>query len=525
MQLYIIWILIISLFIGGYSFFLWKRSKRGYRFRARITIFFLLLTLIPIIPVTLMLSGTISQSLDTFISGDIERCLNASIDVIRDEVESKGRYYLQIYFNKNLDNTQKLSILDTKITSVRDIVQRDSNLTFNIIYSVSQDSAMSYPEITFSEFNDLSIDEIRSSITVIDNKYYGSIYKKQTLTSGINILYPIPENVQSAVDQINSNLSAYSPLYQLKETLIEENFIWAVAVIFVSIIAFMAILTARKLSRGITNPIFSLVEGFESVKEGDLDTRVDVKAKDEIEYLIDSFNKMVEELKVYREKLVYAEKIAAWRDVARSISHEIKNPLTPISLSISRIRKKIYDEGKSKDFYDECFSTIEEEIESLRRLASEFSEFARMPKPQFKEENLNSIVNSTFAMFQFNEKGVVIELDLEIDLKTVRIDREQIRRVLTNLINNAIDASQSGSKINIKSFEEDNTVYLEIKDSGSGIKKELLDKVFEPYFTTKSRGTGLGLPIVKRIIEEHSSEIQVFSKESEGTTFKIKFGG
>lgn len=471
-----------------------------------------------------MLSGTISQSLDTFISGDIEKCLNASIDVIREEVESKGSFYLQIYLSDNLNPAQKINILDKKITSIRNVSQKDSNLVFNIIYPELSDSSNSYPEITFNEFSDLSVNELRSSITLMDNKYYGSIYKKLSLTEGVNILYRIPENVQSAVDRINSNLSAYSPLYQLKETLIEENFIWAVAVIFVLIIAVIAILTARKLSKGITNPIFSLVEGFESVKEGNLDTRVDVRAKDEIEYLIDSFNKMVEELKINREKLVYAEKIAAWRDVARSISHEIKNPLTPISLSMSRIRKKIYEEGKNKDFYDECFSTIEEEIESLRRLASEFSEFARMPKPQFKEENLNSILNGAFTMFQFNEKGVIIELDLEDDLKKVSVDREQIRRVLTNLINNAIDASESGSKIIIKSFETDSIVCLEIKDFGIGIKKEMLDKVFEPYFTTKSRGTGLGLPIVKRIIEEHSGEIKVLSEEGQGTVFKIKFG-
>jgi len=525
MQLYIFWIAVIALFIGIYSIFLWKQSKRGYRFRARITIIFLLLTLIPVVPITLFLSGTLSKSLDTLISEDIEECLNSSIDVMRNELVKKGEYYLNIYLNDNFKKEEKLSLLKNEITALRKIDYDGNALSFDDVFTRDHQVISSMPEFKLSDFDDIRINEVRSQIFTFNNTDYLTIYKKENSSSVTNLIYPVPDNVSTTVGLISRNLSAYGPLFHLKETMIEENFIWAIAIIFIIVIALISILTARKLSKNITNPIFALVEGFEDVKKGNLETKVQVKAKDEIEYLIDSFNKMVEDLKLNREKLIYAEKVAAWRDVARAVSHEIKNPLTPISLSLSRIRKKIYDKSIDKDLLNECFNTIEEEIESLRRLASEFSEFARMPKPQFKKENLNDIIKNVYSIYEFNEKGIEIEIDLNEDINQVLIDKDQIKRVLSNLIKNAIDASNTNSRIIIRSCVKNNTICLEIQDFGTGINEEIKEKVFEPYFTTKSRGSGLGLSIVKRIIEEHSGEIEIHSKVDKGTTFIIKFKG
>ncbi|MFC1725096.1 PAS domain-containing sensor histidine kinase [candidate division KSB1 bacterium] len=523
MQLFIFWILVISLFIGGYSFFLWKKSKRGFRFRARITIIFLLLTLIPIVPITLLLSGTLSKSLDALISEDIETCLNTSIDIIRSEIDRRGTLLLNLYGNGVINVKNLPEILKNEIEAIREVTKTNNSLSFSNIYTKNVNLTESFPRISLSEFEDLKQGEYANSLFTVNEIDYISIYKKNSTEKSLNLIFLVPGEVHDAVKLIEDNKNAYSPLYQLKESLIEDNFIWALGVIFIFTIAFVAVLTARSLSKNVTNPLFSLVHGFERVKDGDLETRVEVKATDEIEYLIDSFNKMVEELKINREKLVYAEKIAAWRDVARSISHEIKNPLTPISLSLSRIQKKINAEKKDTAFYRECFSTIEEEIESLRKLATEFSEFARLPKPHFKNENLNEIVKNVQTMYKFNEKGISIEIELDENIGMLSFDKDQIRRVLINLIGNAMDASDTGSLIIIKTYSIGAEVYLETIDTGSGIKEELLKDVFEPYFTTKSRGTGLGLPIVKRIIDEHNGEIEIISEESKGTTFKIKF--
>jgi two-component system, NtrC family, nitrogen regulation sensor histidine kinase NtrY len=213
---------------------------------------------------------------------------------------------------------------------------------------------------------------------------------------------------------------------------------------------------------------------------------------------------------------VRAQRVAAWREVARRIAHEIKNPITPIKLNAQRLRRRFgkqIDEGE-REVFDSCIQSILSQVESLKRMVNEFSKFSRMPTVLVKDENLNEIVNDMMRLFTVSHPEVVFDLDdLGRDLPQIPIDREQIGRALINLFTNAIDAMGESEEKRIKVdtyFDARSAiVYLEISDSGPGFPHDIIDRVLEPYVSTKKEGTGLGLPIVNQIISEHGGYLRV----------------
>jgi two-component system nitrogen regulation sensor histidine kinase NtrY len=229
-------------------------------------------------------------------------------------------------------------------------------------------------------------------------------------------------------------------------------------------------------------------------------------------------------------QLVKVQRMAAWREVARRIAHEIKNPLTPIQLSAQRIRRRFRgrvagDPGEAKVF-DECLDAITSQVESLKLLVDEFSNFARLPAATPRPDDLNRIVADAVASYAGTE-NVEFETDLDEDLPTLEVDREQIRRVLTNLIDNAVAAvSQNGARghVRLSSLYDPalQSVRLEVSDDGVGIPAEDRRRVFEPYFSTKDKGTGLGLAIVSRIVADHRGYIRLQENEPRGTRVVIE---
>jgi two-component system nitrogen regulation sensor histidine kinase NtrY len=231
-------------------------------------------------------------------------------------------------------------------------------------------------------------------------------------------------------------------------------------------------------------------------------------------------------------QIVKVQRMAAWREVARRIAHEIKNPLTPIQLSAQRIRRRFRD-PLSRDptevkVFDECVDAITSQVESLKLLVDEFSNFARLPTADPKPGDLNRLVADAVASYTETE-DVVFETDLDENLPTVDIDREQIGRVLTNLIDNAIVAvrpaagGQAG-RVKLRSWHDASlqSVRLEVSDDGIGIPVADRRRIFEPYFSTKRRGTGLGLAIVSRIVADHHGYIRVQDNEPRGTRFVVE---
>ena len=224
-------------------------------------------------------------------------------------------------------------------------------------------------------------------------------------------------------------------------------------------------------------------------------------------------------------QLLKAQRMAAWREVARRIAHEIKNPLTPIQLSAQRLRRRYLDRFSADDIvFDECTTMIIKQVDDLKNLVNEFSSFARMPASNPTLNNLNDVLNEALVLFQEGHKEIKFQLQTDPDLPAFSLDREQIKRVAINLLDNAVAAVNGNGQITVEtSFNKDLRIAtLKISDNGRGIPAEDKPRLFEPYFSTKKSGTGLGLAIVSTIISDHNGYIRVRDNEPQGTHFIVE---
>ena len=226
-------------------------------------------------------------------------------------------------------------------------------------------------------------------------------------------------------------------------------------------------------------------------------------------------------------QLLKAQRMAAWREVARRIAHEIKNPLTPIQLSAQRLRRRYLDRFSADDIvFDECTTMIIKQVDDLKNLVNEFSSFARMPASNPSLNNLNDVLNEALVLFQEGHKEIHFQLQTDPDLPAFSLDREQIKRVAINLLDNAVAAVNGNANGQITaetSFNKDLKIAtLKISDNGCGIPAEDKPRLFEPYFSTKKSGTGLGLAIVSTIVSDHNGYIRVRDNEPQGTHFIVE---
>jgi two-component system nitrogen regulation sensor histidine kinase NtrY len=223
--------------------------------------------------------------------------------------------------------------------------------------------------------------------------------------------------------------------------------------------------------------------------------------------------------------LIRAQKVAAWREVARRLAHEIKNPLTPIQLSAERMRRHFADAPSgARALVDECTSTIVGEVESLKGLVDEFSQFARMPTPRTAPTDIHALITETLALYDGLFADVIIERRFDDRVPPIRIDPEQVRRVIINLVDNAVEAMERRGAIVVETQldRSNHLVRVVVADDGPGIPAGEREKLFLPYYSTKRRGSGLGLAIVRRIIAEHGGSIEVGDNTPRGTRFTIE---
>jgi nitrogen fixation/metabolism regulation signal transduction histidine kinase len=223
--------------------------------------------------------------------------------------------------------------------------------------------------------------------------------------------------------------------------------------------------------------------------------------------------------------LIRAQKVAAWREVARRLAHEIKNPLTPIQLCAERLRRHFAAAPPpARDLVEECTSTIVGEVDSLKALVDEFSQFARMPAPRAVPGDLHALLNEALALYEGLLGDVKFERRFADNLPNVRVDSEQIRRVTINLVDNAIEAMNRSGVITIETQHDQGAgmVRLTVADDGPGIAPAEREKLFMPYYSTKRRGSGLGLAIVRRIVAEHGGTIEAGENVPRGTKFTIE---
>ena len=276
-----------------------------------------------------------------------------------------------------------------------------------------------------------------------------------------------------------------------------------------------------------TKPINQLAAGAAEIASGNLEQQVAIQSRDEIGRLASTFNQMAAALKTSLERRLAAERRAAWGDAARWVVHEIKNPLFPIRLSIENLQRAYQGKGNQSKVFEEifvqCTDIVIEEVERLDRMVDEFNQFARMPHAKRKLSDLNQVMQNVVNLYAESVENIQIKGNLGLNLPPLSLDSEQIKQALVNLIKNAIEAMPDGGTLNVSTQSvSERKIKIKIQDTGIGMSPETRAKIFEPYYTTKNAGTGLGMAIVQRIITDHDGQIFIESEEGIGTTVWIE---
>jgi len=327
--------------------------------------------------------------------------------------------------------------------------------------------------------------------------------------------------------------SSRRPLIELQRRIIST------AMFVGSLGILIAVLASLWFAARVTRPVVSLADAARRVAAGDLSTKVEVESRDELGDLAASFNRMTEDLVQQKERAVQAERVAAWRELARRLAHELKNPLFPLQVTVENLMRA---KTKSPELFEEVFqesaTTLLAEINNLKTIIGRFSEFSKMPQPERRPTRVNDIVESVLRVFQAQlqrqsgdaesgqgqseNTGIAVRTELAANLPEISADPDLLRRALSNLVLNAIDAMPQGGELTLRTTAFDGRVAISVSDTGAGLTPEECARLFTPYYTTKQHGTGLGLAIVQSVITDHGGKISVESTKAKGTTFRIE---
>ena len=407
-----------------------------------------------------------------------------------------------------LNQIQLDSVFKEKIFQIADV----QNVNFNI-YNLDGSLLNSTLIGAENKINDLVLLKLKNSEelsiiqkTTINNVQYRSSYSLilDNLSNPIWILnLPYYDDDQLNSYELNSFIAIFGKVYFL--------------------ILIIAIIFSYLISVYITKSLSEIGKKIKQTRLDKTNTKIQIKARSkEVNILVESYNKMVEMLNDSVKKLSKSNKEQAWREMAKQVAHEIKNPLTPMRLSIQSFQRNFdKNDSKFKSRLDEFSKTLIQQIDTMSTIASAFSNFAEMPAQQ--GEKINIIETTKLALKIFKENYIVFSSEFE-DLQ-VRIDRTQMVRIITNLIKNALEACEliKEPKVQVIIEKKKKEVLISVIDNGEGISKELKNKIFEPKFTTKTSGMGLGLGMVKNLVDSYDGRISVSSKIDIGTTFSITF--
>jgi nitrogen fixation/metabolism regulation signal transduction histidine kinase len=344
----------------------------------------------------------------------------------------------------------------------------------------------------------------------------------------------VPERYFERLQEAGQVADVYSRL-QRQGASVSDVYAWVfgILVFFVILVAF---LIGAIVSRRVTRRVTDLAEASRKVGAGDLTVELPTSAQDEVAELTKAFNEMVRDLRDSRTRIEYLQRIGAWQDFARRLAHEIKNPLTPIQLAAQEMDETYTGEDESyRQKLEHARAIIEEEVATLRRLVGEFSSFAKLPRVDLSPADLCELVHgiqdSIPAVLEDLGDGEAAPVEVSVSCATepisVRMDPMMLKRGVDNILRNAIQAAYAahptgGGRVLLSAFASEGKGYIEVRDNGSGVAEQNWERVFDPYYTTKSEGTGLGLAIVKKVVLEHGGEVRLDSAAEGGARFRIE---
>ena len=514
-----------------------KKNKKGAQTNLKYISVFSLFTVIPSLIVAIFSLFLFNFGVQNYFDKQITKAVNNSFDVAKNYLkESKENvlsdvilmsvglnrasafYYSNPYRFKNIMRSEKL------LRKIDDVYLIDS--LGNVILSDVRD-------IT-DEFvvpSDENYDEVLKGkpVFITDN-----LDNKTTVMTKLDTLVDtylyISRNIDPEILRyLNETEQAVNFYYSVENSQTGIKVTFAIIyIIVVTLLLFLSTSIAITFASRLTKPIINLIGASDSISKGALDVKVPyLETDDEFRQLNENFNSMIERLKEQQDKLLATERYEAWESVARKLAHEIKNPLTPIQLSIDSLREKYKDKFlKEKDDFEKYLETINRQIKDIEKLVNEFSNFARMPSPILKKIDIAKAVNKSLDLVKLSTKN---SINLSIKTKNLLIngDEDQLNRVFINLIKNSEESLLEKNEkdpnfkgiIHIEISDNKDYILLRLTDNGTGITDAR--KAMTPYYTTKKKGTGLGLPIVTKIINEHSGTFSINNKKT-GTGILIK---
>ena len=518
-------------------------DKDGLSSNKRYITYFSLFTLIPSILISIFSLFLFSFALEKYFDKKVTTVVNNSYELAKNYVqEVRNKVEADIiliafdtnksskFLNDNTNEYKRFLKTQKLIRNVDEIHIIDKNK--NLLYS--------------SEKTEIYVPPIDKALNLVleDDRPLKIINAPANISAAIMKLQAFEERFLYVVKFLDKNISNY-----LSESQEAINFYYTVEerstgikisfaiiyIIIVSLLLFVSITIAIRFSSRFFRSINNLIQASSAIGQGDLTTKVpEIKTDKDMEILNKNFNLMTDQLKTQQEKLIINERHEAWGSLARKLAHEIKNPLTPIQLTIDQIKNKYL--GKLSDNeqvnFKENLKIINNQIKQIENLVNEFSDFARMPKPIFKDNDILKILNENIKLLSEIDKSIEIELTKNNDKIFFNCDKEQIGRVFFNLIKNSIESINQKSeknldfkkKISIEIMRYNDHINIVLIDNGIGFKdiKNRINEILNPYFTTKKNGTGLGLSIVNKIINDHNGKLDFFPI-SNGAKVEINF--
>ena len=513
-------------------------KKTGSKTSMNYVVQFSLFAFIPSLVIAVFSLVLFNVGLQKYFDQRITSAVNNSYQVAKNYIEeSKKSVETDIYLI-SLDLNRYSEVFFSNPKRFSNIVRAQKNLRkVDELYLIDSSGTIllsdtSNPEDQFIIPSEEIFDKtLEGNLVSVDRSKENKTAYIVKLSNFIDTYLYISKNIQPQLLQyLDETEEAVNFYYTVENNRTGIKITFAIIyIIVVSLLLFLTIVLAITFAGRLTKPIINLISASQSISKGKLDSRVpEIEADEEIKTLNKNFNKMIDRLKKQQEKLLDAERYSAWETVARKLAHEIKNPLTPIQLSIDGLRDKYASRLKDENNnFVNYLQTINRQIKDIEKLVNEFSDFARMPSPILKKINLLKVIDRAVQFYKMSDKN--LDLKLKSDSKenySIKGDEEQLYRVFLNLIKNSIEAIQEKKqkdhnlqgKISVEIVRNNEYIVIKMLDNGSGFND--IKNITKPYYTTKKDGTGLGLPIVSKIINEHSGDIN-FLKNPKGAQIEI----